>query len=80
MGVDGLQAKLGLAVSFLACPSTPSVRQYPVHVNDSKINDLSSFIYSHELYYIFFVVLNLYINNINVMGAPHLKLNHEHFC
>jgi hypothetical protein len=33
LGVDGLQAKLDLAVSFLACPSTPSVRQYPV--NDS---------------------------------------------
>jgi hypothetical protein len=35
----------------------------------NKSNDLSSFIYSHELYYTLFVVLNLYINNINVMGA-----------
>jgi hypothetical protein len=46
--------------------------------------DLLSFIYSHELYYIFFVVLNLNINNVNFTGASHyaltLKLNHEHFC
>jgi hypothetical protein len=51
----------------------------------NKINDLSSFIYSHELYYIFFVVLNLYINkSTSWVRAPHcaltLKLNHEHFC
>lgn len=28
--------------------------------------------YSHELYYIFFIILNLNINNSKIMGAPHV--------
>jgi hypothetical protein len=62
--------------------NVPSEQWSPESMKN-KINDLSSLIYSHKLYYIFFVVLNLSINNINVTGAPHCaltsKLNHEHF-
>jgi hypothetical protein len=52
-------------------------------INEEYFKDLPSFINTYELYYIFFVVLNLNTNNIKFTGAPHcaltLKLNHEHF-
>jgi hypothetical protein len=36
LGVGELQVKVGLAVSFLPCSPSPSIRQYPV--NDSTLN------------------------------------------